>query len=613
MHDALVRQLALLHLSPDRVPSPDLWRAMLEVVSATYQDAARQFGAPASNDPSGSGVAASSRSTQGASTSGADERGPGGRREALESEVVARTRSLQIAIEKAEAAASTKSAFLANMGHEIRTPLNAIIGFAELLAKRADGGDQEQRDEWTGIVHSSAKHLLELLNDILEYSRLDAGMTKIESVPCEIAQLITDCTSLLRERALGKGVSLQVTIRETCPQRVRTDPARLRQILTNLIGNAVKFTESGGVLVTVSGAGNRARPRLMIAVQDTGIGMNEDQIVQLFSPFTQADVSITRKFGGTGLGLSIARQLARKLGGDITVTSVPGTGSTFTLEIDAPAVSVEPAENNAGEQLPSSPFRRSAMDSLSGKRILIVDDNATNLKLFKVTLARSGATVFVAENGQIAVDAIAESKPDLIIMDIQMPVMDGFTATKIIRERGYSHPILALTAMSTGADRDKCLACGCSAFLAKPVDLNNLVSTVANLVASTPSPTPVTAATTNHGDSSASPRCDTANPTPIEADDPEIRAAADGWLTEVPSRIEEMRRSVSANDAPAVAAIAHGIRGTSGTLGLPQFVAPASRIEDEAIAGHLDAVAEALAELSKLVEQALGERATRLG
>jgi len=461
MHEILTRQLRRLGLTPEGVTPP--WGELLSRISSTYaQHDQDRYTLERSLDIS----AEEMRELHEALRRQNDE---------LERTVQARTQSLRAAMEKAEAAANAKAAFLANMSHEIRTPLNAIIGFAELLVARAEGDDPCKREEWVHTIRDSARHLLELVNAVLDLSKLDAGKMMLEPVPCELEPLIAQSLTLFQERATEKGISLRAAFAPDAPRFLRTDPLRLRQIVMNLISNAIKFTETGGVVVRVWGDAPGQPPRLRVAVADTGIGLDQHEVDQLFAPFHQADTSSTRRYGGTGLGLSISRALARKLGGDIRVDSRPGAGSTFTLDIPAP--SVEP------EELPIAPAAPTAPPSLAQRRVLIVDDNATNLKLFKLALVRAGATVVSAENGQLALDAAAREAFDCILMDIHMPVMDGLCATRQLRERGLTTPILALTALSTPADRERCFAAGCSAFLAKPVNLDELTRTVGSLVA----------------------------------------------------------------------------------------------------------------------------------
>lgn len=588
MHDVLARQLRRLGLSPEAPPTHEQWLDMLERVSRAYENADQdRYTLERSNSISSEEMAALHAQLR---KLNAD----------LEEQVAARTRSLQEAMAKAMAAADAKAAFMANMSHEIRTPINAIIGFAELLSQRADDGNQSQRDEWVSIVHESARHLLDLVNDVLDFSKLDVGKMTVDRVACDIAPIVTDCLALLQERALEKGISLQTTVKDDCPARAMVDPMRLRQIVTNLAGNALKFTHTGGVLISLGGAGTPREPRLRIQFKDTGIGMSPAQLSKLFKPFSQADSSTTRRFGGTGLGLSIAKELAIKLGGDITVESTLGVGSTFTLEIAAPATgeAAVPSSGKPEEARPIGP----AVNALAKRRVLLVDDNATNLKLFRTTLAKAGAAVQVAENGQLAVEAVEAGSFDLVVMDMQMPVMDGFTATRLLRDRGHTLPILALTAMSSETDRDRCMDAGCTGFLAKPVKLATLVRSVATLIEVTPSvgcaarKTPAPA-----------PGRDSPSTLP-EEDDPDLREIANSWLLEVPARLEQMRQAIAHADANVVAQVAHAIRGTSGTLGVHQLVDPAARLEAQALDGTLEAARSTLAELSRLVEKVMRAR-----
>ena len=484
---------------------------------------------------------------------------------------------------KIEAATEAKASFLANMSHEIRTPLNGIIGFADLLAKRADGGDELQRDEWVGIIHGSGTHLLGLLNDVLDFSKLDAGKMTIDPLPCRVVSVVSQCMAMLQQRAVEKGISLQTTVKEDCPPVARTDATRLRQIVTNLVGNAVKFTDVGGVLVTLSGAGTAERPRIRIDIKDTGVGMTQQQIGLLFQPFVQADCSTTRKYGGTGLGLTISKSLAERLGGGITVRSEPGLGSVFTVEIDAPPPL--PGERAPEESVYSSgsTLKPGIGSRLHGRRILVVDDNPTNLKLFQLTLTKAGAEVVLVDNGKLAVEAAAAQKFDAIAMDMQMPVMDGFAATRALRKLGSTLPILALTAYSSGADREKCLNAGCSEFLGKPVDLVVLVQTLERLIGGQAAVGDLSIA--RH--LPLNPKTVIPSATECQIDDPAIRPLAEYWLSQLPERIVEMRSALERGDSAEVARIAHMIRGTSGSIGLPAFVDPAHTLEEAALVGDL--------------------------
>jgi len=387
---------------------------------------------------------------------------------------------MQHARHNAEAADRAKSAFLANMSHEIRTPMNAILGFADLL----DDPNLPERDRrrYLDTVRRNGAQLVGLINDILDLSKLDAGALCTEQVPCNVVQALEDIAELFTASVVAKGVRLEFVRGSSLPRYLSCDVVRVRQILTNLIGNAVKFTSQGTVTVEAdfdAGRGS-ANGRLQVAVRDTGVGIPEDQLEEIFEPFAQADGSTTRRFGGTGLGLTICRRLARRLGGDILVQSSPGIGSCFTLTLDAHPVSETEVRQ---EQQPTAPIASDSTASAQtlGVRlhVLIVDDAPDNRWLMTAMLEGRGCRVSTASDGieglRAALDANRDDAPfDLILMDMQMPRLDGYGAVRELRSQGYSAPICALTAHSMAGDRERCLESGCDDYLTKPIDRERL-------------------------------------------------------------------------------------------------------------------------------------------
>lgn len=382
----------------------------------------------------------------------------------------------------AEVANNAKSEFLANMSHEIRTPMNAILGFTDLLRRGMTVSQQEQED-YLNTIHSSGTHLLELINDILDLSKIEAGKLELELLKCSPFEIIGEVINVLRVRADERGIDLSFKAIGKLPEKIETDPVRLRQVMTNLVGNSIKFTQQGSVRVEarlITGTGQKSQ--LEIRVVDSGVGMKKEHLNRIFDPFSQADNSVTRKFGGTGLGLSISLKIAKALGGSIIAESEYGQGSTFIVNIDTGDLTdVELVDEVKAQEMIRSNRRvqQETVSQLPECDILVVDDGSANRKLMKLILTRAGVRPWMAENGQIALERCAERDFDLILMDMQMPVMDGYTATRRLRESGYSKPIFALTANAMKGDEEKCLVSGCSGFLSKPINIEKLLATLA--------------------------------------------------------------------------------------------------------------------------------------
>lgn len=381
--------------------------------------------------------------------------------------------NLERATETAEAASRAKSAFLTNMSHEIRTPLAAIVGFTDLL--NAQNIENTDARHYVDRIGRNAHQLRSLIDELLDLSKIEANKLEIEKAYVDLKKTVDDAFAAVALKAREKGLQFEEKWLSDVPARIHTDPTRLRQILINLVGNAVKFTSKGKVEVQFKTLREEGRHRLEVRIIDTGIGMRADQAQKIFEPFVQADSSIARQFGGTGLGLSLSLRLARLMGGDLWVERTgPGEGSIFVLTIDIGE------EKTAGE----APARvRPLENALQGSKILIVDDSADNQMLVRLFLEKTGAECQVANNGEEAVSIAREFNFDLILMDLQMPIMDGFTALSALREQGFQKPIVAFTAHAFKSEQQKCIEAGFNGYVTKPIDRTNLIQVIGDLIA----------------------------------------------------------------------------------------------------------------------------------
>lgn len=476
MHPSLNHHLRTLGISPDAPPTPETWSALLSVLSDLIEQSDRER-AFLSQLVRMSTQEFSSR--EASLTAKVEE---------LNTAIAERTTALQNALHGVEAATRAKSTFLANMSHEIRTPMTAILGYSDLLLD--PGQSVSERSQCVQTIRRNGEHLLSVINDILDLSKIEEGRISVERSPVDVFRVIEELRSTMQVRAQDKAISLRSEMCMPFPATISTDPLRLQQILTNLVGNAIKFTDSGGVCIRVSLVQDDERSLARFEVIDTGIGMTAEQLGRLYKPFTQVDSSSTRAFGGTGLGLTISKRLAVLMGGDIEVSSTVGIGTTFVLTVDTGDLQhVRMLKDAPGTTFSSRRPSPIAPRQLDGARILLAEDGPDNQRLFSHHLQRAGAEIVVVDNGRTAVekalDAHAKGIPfNIILMDMQMPELDGYGATSLLRSRDYQGPIIALTAHALLADKDKCMTAGCTDYITKPVDRDTLIRACARWMSS---------------------------------------------------------------------------------------------------------------------------------
>lgn len=460
----------------------------------------------------------------------------------------------------ADAAARSKSQFLANMSHEIRTPINAVLGLLQLLGYTAL--DERQR-ELADKARTATRSLLAILNDILDFSKVEAGKMELHPEPFELAGLLRELRVILEGALDGKPVALVYEVDPVIPAVLVGDALRLKQVLINLGGNAIKFTAEGRVTLRLQYLGQaQGRVRVRLAVEDTGIGIGPEQQRHIFSGFSQAEASTARRFGGTGLGLAISQRLVALMGGEISLRSAPGAGSTFSFELDLAVAETARLPSPAAASVPAGP-------RLAGLRLLLVEDNALNQEVAQVMLEREGARVVLASDGRQAVERLAREPRDcdLVLMDMQMPVLDGLQATREIRERPQLHalPILAMTANALPSDRALCAAAGMNGHIGKPFDLDELVALIRHW--------------TGRGEVVVSAALEPVTPpVPVVLEDeaPLRRLGGDAVLLArlraslvrgLPAQLAELRAAEQRQDWPRAAGLAHQLKSSSAAVG----------------------------------------------
>jgi diguanylate cyclase (GGDEF)-like protein len=513
--------------------------------------------------------------------------------------------AVQRSKEQADAANAAKSAFLANMSHEIRTPMTAMLGYSgKLLDPNQPAHDRER---CVRVIRRNGEHLLAIINDILDLSKIEVGKVEAERVEVPVIGIVSDVVALTRVKAVERQLQFKVVFDGPIPERVITDPLRVRQILVNLVGNAIKFTNSGSVTVRVACLRRVDGASIHIDVIDTGIGMSERQLARLFQPFSQVDESTTRKFGGTGLGLTISRRLANLLGGDIVVQSKAGTGSTFSAWFEAGNLNGVPMRYNATESDLSIAAELPEHErSLLSGRVLLAEDGVDNLELIKSYLHEAGLEVAVAENGRAAIEAAMASRFDLILMDMQMPEMDGYTAARELRKRGMTIPIIALTANAMTHDRARCLQAGCDDYMAKPIDTSIFFTTLARYLKQAPGAAAVGGQAVASGP--------VAIPTPPEpklrskrADDPKARRLLDQFISRLPQRVDELKTLSEQQDLEGLSQAVHRIKGAAGGYGFDEVSVLAAKAEARLRAHEpIEMILDEVAALVKLIERIEG-------
>ncbi|MGB5277038.1 MAG: CHASE domain-containing protein [Gammaproteobacteria bacterium] len=503
----------------------------------------------------------------------------------LESKVKERTDELMNAKELADAASQAKTEFLSNMSHEIRTPLTAIVGFAEALV--ANDFNKEQHEKMTMAIVRNGKHLQQIIDDILDLSKIEAGQLELENVTTSLFVILGEIDSMLGSCAREKGLDFGIHYHFPLPDQIQTDPTSLKQVLINLISNAIKFTVDGFVQVHVSY--DDTRRNISFEVADSGIGMSHDEVEHVFDPFTQADSTTTRKFGGTGLGLSISSKLAIANGGKLTCTSEKGKGSRFTLTITNKDTGTISLVNSTNEITTQEIIHHDLEIKPLDGHVLLVEDNSDNQQLISMYVARTGATLEIAENGQEGVDKALKTEYDLIFMDMQMPLLDGLEAIKLLRNNGYNKPIISLTANAMLSNREKCLEAGANDYLIKPIDLIKFYETLNKYLTDA-----------KEIPERAPDITDDVHEKSLDFySSPSYLDIVERFKQKLPQMVAELSEAVNTQNWDMVQSKSHDLKGLGGTLGLHEITDVAGRLNIQVKEKNYEQVALTSTELEK--------------
>lgn len=499
-------------------------------------------------------------------------------------ELILKNSELEDVSKLALEATRTKSTFLATMSHEIRTPLTAIIGFAEMNLH--DSIPQEDKSSYSQSIVKNGKHLLHVINDILDISKLEADRIEFENEKFSPFQVINEVEQVIASEVKQKGLILEIKYEYPIPEYIMGDELRFKQVVLNLCSNAVKFTEFGRISINV-GCDFSAQ-KLYVEVEDTGIGLKEEQLENVFEAFTQADSTVTRKYGGTGLGLALCKQFVEKMGGEIEAHSIYAAGSRFIIKINTGELSSVNKITNLAETngvLTPESDNKLVIKKLAGK-ILLAEDNLENQRLFGLLLRQFGADLTIVENGQQAVEAIAKQVFDLVFMDMQMPVMGGVEATKKIRSSGYSGAIVSLTANAMKQDKEACINAGCNDYLTKPVSKKRLYDTVYKYL------TVVDDVASNEDDQ-------------IENSEG-MRKIKRKFLTSLPVKLLLIKNNFEQKCFKEVESEVHKLKGLGGAFGFPEITNVSRKIELALENNNIDECNRLIDELELLVRLAEG-------